>query len=236
MVVLVSLGALCGIAALAGQLRIDTTAVPRPRRVLAIGAHPDDLELGCGGTLAKLVDSGHEVRGLVMTNGEGGGRPVVRAGEARHAGRFVGAAGLEVLSFTDTRLAEHDVEIVQAIERTVRRFNPDIVLTHSGHDQHQDHLAVHLATLRATRQHSSILCYESPSVTSAFQPSVFVDISDYVEVKTAAVGTHRDQRKKPYMTPERVRGLASFRGGQAKTPHAEGYEPVRLLGAPIGDL
>lgn len=72
---------------------------------------------------------------------------------------------------------------------------------------------------------------ESPSATPEFAPSVFVDIEDYVEVKVAAVAAHRDQRGKPYMTPERVRGLAVYRGSQAKVRTAEAFEPVRLLSA-----
>jgi LmbE family N-acetylglucosaminyl deacetylase len=235
-VVLTSLIALCGIAILVLRLRIARQPARVPRRVLAIGAHPDDLELGCGGTLAKLADSGHEVRGLVMTQGSQGGDCSVRPSEARRGGRFLGAADLEVLDLPDTRLAEHGMEVVQAIEREIYRFNPDIIFTHSSNDQHQDHLAVHLATLRAARQHSSILCYESPSATPAFEPRVFVDIQDYVNVKIAALGTHRDQKDKPYMSPERIHGLAVYRGSQAKIRHAEGYEPARLLGSAVGAI
>lgn len=231
-----TLAAVCGVVGFACAVRIGPTTAPRPRRVLAIGAHPDDLELGCGGTIAKLADSGHEVRGLVMSQGESGGSRAARPCEAVNGGRYVGAAGVQVLAFTDTELADQEADLAVAIEAAIRRFNPDILLTHSANDQHQDHRAVHRATLRAARQHSSILCYESPSATSAFQPSVFVDISDYVEVKTAAVRAHADQRAKPYMAPERVRGLAVFRGAQARTGRAEGYEPVRLLTSPGADL
>jgi LmbE family N-acetylglucosaminyl deacetylase len=235
-VVLASLTALCGLVILVMRLRLARIPSPLPRRVLVIGAHPDDLELGCGGTIAKLIDSGHEVHALVMTHGGRGGDRSARPQEALKGGRFLGVTDMEVLDFTDTRLAEHETDMVEAIERLVRRCNPDIIFTHSANDQHQDHGAVHLATLRAAREHPAILCYESPSATRAFQPSVFVDIEGYVEVKAAGVGLHRDQRDKPYMTPERVRGLAVYRGGQARTSHAEGYEAIRLLGQPIGRI
>jgi LmbE family N-acetylglucosaminyl deacetylase len=210
--------------------RRPRAAVVRPRRVLAIGAHPDDVELGCGGTLAKLVDSGHEVRALVLSNGERGGDGNKRATEVVDAGARIGIAGVEVLSFPDTELTDHGNALVAAIERVLTRFNPDIILTHSGNDQHQDHRAVHVATLRAGRRHSSILCYESPSATPDFRPSIFVDVQDYLDVKVEAVAAHRNQLDKPYMRGEQLRGLATFRGAQAKIRHAEGYEPVRLLG------
>ncbi|HEY3513875.1 PIG-L deacetylase family protein [Kribbella sp. NPDC051137] len=230
---LVLLGTL---AVLLGTLRIASKPAAVRRRVLAVGAHPDDLELACGGTLAKLVDSGHEVHMLVMSHGARGGDNAVRPLEAKRAGKLLGAASVTVFDFPDTRLNEQAAALVSAIESAMVQVEPDIVLTHSGNDQHQDHNAVHLATLRAARQHPAILCYESPSATSDFRPSVFVGIDQYVEAKVAAVAAFRDQAGKPYMTAERIRGLASFRGAQAKARFAEGYEPVRLLSSAVGDL
>ena len=104
--------------------------------------------------------------------------------------------------------------MVQAIEAAINRLNPDIILTHSIHDQHQDHQAVHRATLRAARQHSSILCYESPSATREFDPSFFVEIDDYMEAKVQAVQTHVNQSGKPYMT--RSGSAASRRSAAAR--------------------
>jgi len=153
-----SVSALSMLAILVMQTRISAAPARQPRRILAIGAHPDDLELGCGGTLAKLADSGHEIQALVITNGERGGDRETRPGEAETGARFIGATGVEVLDFSDTRLPDWEFEIGDAIERVMSRINPDIVLTHSANDQHQDHLAVHRATLRAARQHSAVLC------------------------------------------------------------------------------
>jgi LmbE family N-acetylglucosaminyl deacetylase len=223
---------IAGTAAVIGPmlaLRTSLPAVRLPRRVLAIGAHPDDLELACGGTLAKFVDSGHEVVGVVMSDGKEGGDRHTRCGEAQKGASFLGLTRLDQHTFTDTKLQLHEGEMVQAIEAAINRLNPDIILTHSLHDQHQDHQAVHRATLRAARQHSSILCYESPSATREFDPSFFVEIDDYMDAKVQAVQTHVNQAGKPYMTPERVRGIAAFRGSQAKRRLAEAYEPVRML-------
>src|SRR5258707_15572332 len=114
------------------------------------------------------------------------------------------------MSFKDTCLKEQTVELVQTIEEIVKMLNPDIIFTHSANDQHQDHQAVHQATLRPARNHSTILCYETPSTTKSFQPALFVDINNYVDIKTESIKEHRDQRTKPYMTPERLRGTATF--------------------------
>lgn len=235
-VAVLNVAGLCAILVLTMSRRIPRLPARLPRRVLAVGAHPDDLELACGGTIARLADSGHEVHALVMSAGGRGGDAGVRPDEAIAGGAFLGVAKLQVLDFTDTRLSDHESEMADAIEAAIRRFNPDIIFTHSANDQHQDHRAVHLATLRAARRHPAILCYESPSVTRDFLPSVFVDIEDYVDVKVAAVGVHYDQKLKPYMEPERVRGLAVHRGGQAKVRYAEGFEPVRMLASPAVEL
>jgi LmbE family N-acetylglucosaminyl deacetylase len=218
------------------ERRIPAATVVQRRRVLAVGAHPDDLELACGATLAKLVDTGHEVRGLVMSSGEVGGNAGLRPAEAQRGASFLGLSGLRVHDFPDTKLETVTNDLVRAIEAAIKEFQPDVIFTHSAHDQHQDHYAVHQATLRAARAHHSILCFESPSVTRDFDPSVFVDIDGYVDVKVEAVLSHRNQAGKPYMTPGRVRGMAAFRGAQAKNTNAEAFEPVRLLGSAIGDL
>lgn len=217
-----------GITCVLSRPRAERTALPR--RVLAIGAHPDDLELACSGTLAKLADSGHEVHGLVMSNGAVGGDQSKRPDEAHRASEFLGLSSCTVAGFPDTALGNHMSGMIAAIEAQINRLNPDLILTHSRNDQHQDHSAVHLATLRAGRKHHSILCYESPSATAEFAPQVFIDVRDYVPTKVAAIGLHRDQSGKPYMSEQRTLALAEFRGTQARLRSAEGFEAVRLQG------
>lgn len=218
------------------SLKLVVERSPRPRRILAIGAHPDDLEIACGATLAKMRDAGHDVYAVVLTCGEAGGDPATRLCEAHHGAAFLDVNQVEVLNFNDTELAQQVNAITHAIEARIRAYKPDIILTHSAHDQHQDHLAVHQATLRAARNHSAILCYESPSVTRDFQPTFFVDVDGYLDVKIESIRTHADQHSKPYVSPERVRGVAVFRGGQAKTRYAEGFEIVRALSSALGDM
>lgn len=197
---------------------IRKSQAPQPRRILAIGAHPDDLGFAAGGTLARLADSGHEINAIVMSTGTNGGDPKVRINEAKEGAAFLGIRDCTVYDFEDTNLEGDMTGMIKAIENKIRSSNPDIIFTHSANDQHQGHHAVHLATLRAGRRHPAILCFESPSATSEFSPQVFVHIDDHVEVKNSAIKIHDNQKiydnqkKKPYMTAERVSGRAHFRG------------------------
>lgn len=227
---------LIGVLLVASNLRRTGVVTVRPRRILAVGAHPDDLELSCGATLAKLSDEGHEVRTIIMCHGASGGQQDARAEEARQGSSYLRAVASTVLDLRDTELHRHNGTMVAEIERAIAAFRPDVVLTHSAHDHHQDHAAVHLATVRAARRCPSILCYESPSVTRQFSPGFFVDVSSYIDVKVHAIGLHRDQRGKPYMTGQRARAMAVFRGDQSRMPFAEGFEVVRLAGSSVGEF
>jgi len=216
--------------------KIVSERASRPLRILAIGAHPDDLEIAAGATLARVFDQGHQVVGLIMTHGARGGNAGVRPKEAREGGKFLGFSQVKIMDFNDTHLTEQSDEMVQVIEELIREVKPDIILTHSIHDVHQDHQAVYEATLRAGRAQNSILCYESPSVTQDFRPTFYVEVKDYAQVKIESVRTHWDQRDKPYMKEEQIRGKLAFRGGQAKVGYAEGFEVVRMLSSGIGDF
>jgi len=206
----------------------------RQWRILVIGAHPDDIEIACGAAMARLHDTGHVIWGLVMTQGEQGGDSSVRPGEARKGATFLGLDSVRLCDFPDTRLSEQAVPMIAAIEEQIALCKPDMIFTHSNHDLHQDHRAVHEATLRAARNHDTIFCYESPSATPDFAPTFFGDVTDYIDVKIESIREHWDQRGKPYVQPERVKGVAVFRGGQAKLRCAEAFEVVRANFSRIG--
>lgn len=220
----------------APHLRRTGAVTLRARRILAIGAHPDDIELACGATLAKLIDEGHEVHTIVMSHGAAGGHDAVREAEARRGSRYLGTVETTVHDFEDRALRSCDNAMIAVIEAEIATFHPDVLLTHSANDQHQDHEAVHHATMRAGRRCPTILCFESPSVTRQFSPSFFVDVSAYIGAKVHAIELHRDQRGKPYMTAARARMLAAFRGEQARVPQAEGFEVIRVGASSIGEV
>ena len=228
-VITLNVSAVIGLAIWIGTSRITVTSTRLPRRILAVGAHPDDIELACGATLAKFIDSGHEVHALVMTHGSTGGDELTRVAEANAASQFLGLTALIVMDFPDSRLPDYGKEMIDTIEMQLLRLNPDIVLTHSAHDRHQDHHAVHMATVRAARAHPAVLGYESPSVTDEFVPRFYVDIDRYVDAKVESVRIHESQKERPYVRAEQIKALALFRGRQGTVKNAEAFETVRML-------
>ncbi len=212
--------------------KIEVKPRSHPACVLAIGAHPDDIEIAAGAALAKMRDAGYGISGLIMTRGEKGGNGEARPSEAERGAKFLGLDSVKVMDFTDTHLSEDIVNITNAIEGMINKIQPEIIFTHSIHDLHQDHQTVYEATMRAARNtRTTILCYESPSVTQDFHPTYFIDVEKYMDVKVQAIREHYDQRKKPYMKPDLVRGKMAFRGAQAKVEYAEGFEVARMLSA-----
>lgn len=214
--------------------RINMTGTKR--RVLVIGAHPDDVEIACGGTLAKMHQAGYMIFELVLTQGERGGQTARRAEGTRRAAVALGVDRLAMLDFADTRLTEQALPVLDVIEINIREFKPDILLTHSAHDLHQDHVAVHEAALRAARDQGTILCYESPSATADFRPLLYVNVGGYVEIKIRSVHAHQDQCGKAYFDPKLIHAKLVFRGSQARVDFAEAFEVVRILSSDLGGV
>lgn len=196
--------------------------------VLAVGAHPDDVEMGCGGSIASHVKRGDRVRVVYVTRGEKGGNPKVRVVESQRACRILGVSDVVFGEFKDANIPS-DHTIIDYLEETEHRFKADIIYTHSTNELHQDHRTVGYLSLAAFRNTPRILSYESPRVTRNFAPSYFTDITDYVDLKWKALKAHASQRKKRYMAYTSVINLASFRGSQVGVRAAEGFEVIKYL-------
>jgi LmbE family N-acetylglucosaminyl deacetylase len=160
-------------------------------RVLAVGAHPDDVEIGCGGALAKHHANGDILQILTLSRGAAGGDVNVRAVEAHHAAELLGAS-LQMGDLRDTHITE-GTPTIGIIEDVIRELRPTHVYTHCAEDTHQDHRAVHAASLVAARGVPNLYCYQSPSSTVEFQPNRFVDITDFIKVKIQAIDSYRSQ-------------------------------------------
>ncbi|MEU4426732.1 PIG-L deacetylase family protein [Actinoplanes sp. NPDC024001] len=198
------------------------------RSVLAIGAHPDDIELGCGGTLAAHRAAGDAVTMLVVTGGQNGpGATAERRAEAEAAARNLDCL-LRWGHLVDCAVTA-DAATIAVIEKAIRDTDADVVYVHAPDDSHQDHRAVAAATLSAGRHSRRILHYRSPS-TTRFEPTVFTDISAHLDTKIAALSCHRSQVENSAMVdPEVVAASARHYGAQARVRHAEAFMPARFV-------
>ncbi len=170
---------------------VESLSQPAKNRVLAIGAHPDDVEVGCGGTLAKHKGRGDELMILTLSKGTKGGDTDVREQEARRAANRLGAT-LELNEFPDTQILD-DLATIAASQAVVRSFRPTHIYTHSQHAAHQDHRSVFAATLSASKGVRNVYSYQSPSSTVDFRPNHFVDVTQHIESKIAALAAHESQ-------------------------------------------
>lgn len=208
-------------------------------RIMAIGAHLDDIELACGGVLAKAIRNGHEVKMVVMTNSAYSNfdGTVLRTEEeamteGRAAAEKLGVKDLVVLNFPNKHVP-YNGSTVEALDRIMTEFRPDYIFTHWVYDTHQDHKNTAQATISAARYMYNIFMYEPipPSGRSyaPFRAQVYFDISDSISEKMASLREHKSQHAKyGEHWIEAIEGRAKIRGFENGCKYAEAFEAVRL--------
>jgi LmbE family N-acetylglucosaminyl deacetylase len=198
--------------------------------ILAIGAHPDDIELGCGGVLLKSINEGHNVYAYTLTRGSASGDPEKRCEELVYSANYMGLNTLWIDNFEDSNLSL-TCDLINHIEYFIRKSNADVVFTHSLLDFHHDHRAVAAATREAGRNIINILTYEI-SITKDFNPQVFFDISDVVEDKIHLLNVFLSQRGKSFLAADAIKGLAQYRAYQSRlfqnVTHVEAFEIIKM--------
>jgi LmbE family N-acetylglucosaminyl deacetylase len=198
--------------------------------VLAVGAHPDDIELGCGGTLLAHRARGDQVALLVMTTGERGPQGLASRVREQEEASAIFDAALFWGGFQDGAVPENR-DAVEVIDFAIAEFDADIVYAHAPHDTHQDHRAASIATLAGARRVSRVLTYETPTSLN-FQPCVYVDIGPFLEGKLTAIRAHTSQvLKNRLIDTEAVEAQARYRGFEARVAHgrAEAFGVARFL-------
>jgi len=198
--------------------------------VVALGAHSDDIEIGCGGTLLRLCESAptlHVTWVVLSATSE-------RAGEARASAEAF-LAGVEA----DVRVAEfrdaffpHDAGVKEYVEALKRELEPDVVLTHTRHDLHQDHRVVCELAWNTFRDHL-VLEYEIPKYDGDLgAPGVFVPLEErHVRRKAELLIEHfGTQRSKHWFTEDLFLSLARLRGMECRSPtgYAEAFYGRKL--------
>ena len=199
----------------------------RPREyVLAVGAHPDDVEIGVGGILAAHRDAGDTVVILTMSRGAKGGAPDDRQNESLRSAEILGAR-LFLEDLIDTEITNTGPTIA-IIERVIKQVNPTIVYTHSIHDRHQDHRAIHEAVLVAARTVDTVACFQSPSSTVDFRPSRFVSIDGFTDKKMELLQCFQSQANiRKYLEPDFV--LATARYWSRFSSGSDNCEPLEII-------
>ena len=206
-------------------------ATRAPRQILLLGAHADDIEIGCGGTVLQLVEKYPDalfIWVVFCSNEE-------RAKEARaSAEAFLGGdvlRDIRIFSFRDGFLPWLGMEVKEAFEKIKSDTAPDIIFTHSRDDRHQDHRTLCDLTWNTWRDHA-ILEYEIPKYDGDFGvPNTFVSLNPMqVERKISFLMEHfGSQRSKRWFTEETFRALLRLRGIEAGAEMAEAFYSRKLL-------
>jgi LmbE family N-acetylglucosaminyl deacetylase len=222
-----------------GEIEVIACNLNGVRRILCLGAHSDDIEIGCGGTLLSLIAASPAIEfyWLVLTSTPARAREADRS--ARAFLRRVRKKTIDVQSFRDGFLPHVGVPVKECFEDLKRRFVPDLIFTHFRHDLHQDHRFVCELTWNTFRNHL-ILEYEIPKYDADLRsPNFFVPLSESVcrakvSLLMRCFGT---QRSKQWFCEDLFRGLMRLRGVEAASPtrYAEGFHCRKmLLGAEAG--
>lgn len=216
--------------------------------VLAIGCHPDDLEIGCAGTLAKYVKLGHKVTMCHVANGNLGHVIIemdelaeIRTKEAEAAAAIIGAEAISI-DVGDLQVDSANRETLYELIRVIRDTKPDVIITHNPDDYMRDHMETsRLAfnasfgssiphVVRESEAHGKIvpIFYMDTLAGIGFIPTEYVDITDEIEQKLEALNCHQSQIK--WMMDhdnidflDFVRTCSKYRGLQASVPYAEGF-------------
>jgi len=205
-------------------------------RVLVFGAHPDDIEIGMGGTIARHVDAGHDVLMVVVTLPQ---PREERRREAADGARILGAR-LEMLDLPLESLGQNR-ETIRIFDKLLTTIDPHLIYTHWDQDSHQDHNFVSRAVITASRRNRcSLLMYEQTIpggvVPGGFRAQSFVDISDFMERKRESILVHQTQVELNGgdWWLEGVRGRAMYRGYQMNVRYAEAFEVVKEIETHFG--
>ena len=204
------------------------------KSVVAFGAHPDDIEIGMGGTIAKLSALGYDMNLVVATlpNFTKIDKKEERRNEAIMSAKVMGC---KIPQFLD--LAPEEIMFgrgfVTIVDEIINRHKPDVVFTQWIGDSHQDHQALTRAVIAASRDLSNLFMYETTipgGITeNAFRPQLYVDITSTLDIKTNALDCFESQKNRcGHLWVDAIVGRCVYRGYQNNTKYAEAFEVIRV--------
>lgn len=206
------------------------------KKVLMLAPHTDDVELGCGGTIARLLEAGVDIYVAVFSTARAslpqGADPDMLRKEFKKA--------MDVLGISDERIFIYDYqvrklnysrqEVLEELVKLRRQIDPDMVFLPSGSDLHQDHEVLHAEGLRAFKD-ISVWGYELPWNHITFSAQAFITLEEkHLQAKWDALKVYESQIKKGrnYFTYDFIQGLAKVRGVQVRSEYAEAFEVMRI--------
>lgn len=207
-----------------------------PKKILILSPHTDDAELGCGGTISKLIKEGHYILWVCFSTAEEslpeGFPPDSLKKEFLNVTNFLGLNenSVKIFDYKVRKLSENRQDVLENLISIKKEFCPEVVFGPSLNDFHQDHNVVANEMIRAFKSSSSIYCYELPWNHLEFKTQLFVNLeASHVEKKVKMLKFYKTQfvAKRNYFTKEFIEGLARVRGAQVNHEFAESFEVIR---------
>lgn len=201
------------------------------KKVFFIGAHPDDIELGCGALIAHILDA---TQVLCVTLSDNKKNPALQdlADEHYRSMELLGVPcdNVIVSDFETRKFPHHRQEILEFLYKLNKQHQPDIVFVHTRADIHQDHATATKEALRAFRG-TTVLGYDVLRSSYGFFPHFLVEVSEQdVERKLRALAEYKTYSKKYYFDPDILRSTMVRHGALAEKPYAEGFDILRIVG------
>jgi len=222
-------------------------------KILAIGCHPDDLEIGCGGTLAKYAEQGHEVFMCHIANGDKGHAIIkpkelrkIRIKEAKEAGKLLGASEVFNIDVPDLLVKSNNEDTILKVIEVIRKTKPDLIITHDPEDYMEDHRQTSQIVFDASfsasvphyetksKAHNIVPLYYMDTIAGInFSPEQYVDITNYIDIKLKALDQHESQIKwlrdhDDIDFLDFVKTVSKFRGLQSNVKFAEAFRAAKI--------
>jgi LmbE family N-acetylglucosaminyl deacetylase len=214
------------------------------RKIMAIGAHPDDVEFGCSGTLVRHKADGDFVSYVCMTDTEstdGTTGELLRTLEQNReetlaAASVIGCDFVDFLPFKDLHVP-FSFDSVSMLEKLIKKYDIDMIYTHWAGDANQDHISTFRTTMAAARYVPDVVCYEQIPISrmseNQMETTYYVNITDQFSTKISASMKHKSQidkyEKHGLDVKENLETLAKFRGIQARCKYAEAFHIIKMV-------
>ena len=203
-------------------------------KVLLLSPHTDDVELGAGGTVIKLLKQGHEIKWIVFSTAKKSVPKNLNSDilkdEFLRVTQLLKIRDYEIFDFPVREFSKFRQDILEELVKIRNNFKPELVIGPSLNDIHQDHQVIANEMARAFKMHSSIISYELPWNNIKFRTEFFSILKrEEVDMKVKMLGCYKSQiiKKRPYFDKDFIYGLARTRGTQVNSDFAEAFEVIR---------